>query len=260
MHLFTPQPYLRSTLITALLMLSAVSLSANWSVGLKAGFAPITDGDFHRDLSFDGSVLLGLPAGSLPVDVDGKSFGDVYSDFEEIAFEASYAAGEKLAYTLGISWLSSEEGNLRVGTVAGTLPFNARFSEYEDFQIYAGLRYNFRVSERWNPYVTAQLGYTQIDEITASFSVPGTPFNAPYDAALTNAKFYDATDVWTYGVLVGLEYNFNDTVSLALETGYVGQGGIDDNDSGLGLLGINALNDEGDLSYVPVRLSLQFRF
>ena len=122
------------------------------------------------------------------------------------------------------------------------------------------MRYNFRVSERWNPYVAAQLGYTQIDKITATFSVPGTTFNAPYAAALTDAVFYDDTDVLNYGLLVGVEYTYNESFSVGLETGYVAQGGIDDNDSVLGLLGLNALNDEGDLSYVPVRLSLNFRF
>ncbi len=260
MHLFNARTHLRSVLITALLSLCTAPLSAEWSLGFKAGLVPITSGDFHRGPSFDGSVLLGLPAGSLPVNVDAKSFGDVYEKFEEIAFEASYAPSDKLTYTLGISWLSSDEGDLRVGTVAGSLPLNGRFSEYEDFQVYAGLRYNFRVSERWNPYVAARLGYAWVDEITASFSVPGTPFNAPYQAALTDAKFYDASNLLTYGVLVGVDYAFNDRFSLGLETGYLAQGSLDDDDSVLGLLGLNALNDEGALSYVPVRLSLNFRF
>jgi opacity protein-like surface antigen len=260
MNSFTIRSRLRGALTTALLALSTLSLSANWSFGLKGGLVPITSGDFHRGPSFDGSVLLGLPAGSLPVEVDAKSFDDVYDNFNEIAFEALYAAGEKLTYTLGVGWLSSDEGNLRVGTAAGTLPLHARFSEYEDFQVYGRVRYNFRVTERWNPYVAAQLGYTQVDEITASFAVPGTPFNAPYQAALTKAKFYDASNLWTYGWLVGVEYRFNDKASLTLETGYYGQGGLDDDDSVLGLLGLGALNDEGDLSYVPVRLSLNFHF
>lgn len=260
MNLFIARTHLRCALITSLLTLSDVSLSANWSLGFKAGLAPITSGDVHRGLSFDGSILLGLPAGSLPVDVQAKSFGDVYSKFEEIAFEASYAAGENWTYTLGLGWLSSDDGNLRVGTVAGALPLNGSFSSYEDFEVYAGVRYNFRVTERWNPYVGARLGYKQIDEITASFSVPGTPFNEPFRSALTNAKFYDASNVWAYGLLVGLEYKINDRFSLALETGYHGQGGLKDNDSVVGLLGLNALNDEGDLTYVPVRLSLSFRF
>ena len=260
MNLLTARTHLRSVLLTALLSLGTVPLSANWSLGLKAGFVPLTSGDVHSGPSFDASPLLGLAAGSLPADVDAKSFGDVYRDFEEIAFEASYAPGENLAYTLGVSWLSSEDGVLRVGTVNGTLPLNGRFSSYEDFQIYAGLRYNFRVNERWNPFVAARLGYTRVDEITASFSVPGTPFVAPFDAALTNAKFYDATNVWTYGVLVCVEYNFSDRASLALETGYLGQGALDDNDSVLSLLGLNTLNNEGALGYVPVRLSLSFRF
>jgi opacity protein-like surface antigen len=260
MNLFNARTYLRPALLTALLACSAVSLSANWSLGFKAGLVPVTRGDVHRGPSFDGSVLLGLPAGSLPVVVDSKSFGDVYSSFEEIAFEAAYAAGENWTYTLGISWLSSDDGSLRVGTVAGSLPLNGRFSSYEDFQVYAGVRYNFRLTERWNPYVTAQIGRTSVDEITATFAVPGTPFNEPFQSALTDAKFYDATKLWTYGVLVGVEYNFNDRFSLALETGYLGQGRLKDNDSVLGLLGLNTLNDEGALSYMPVRLSLTYRF
>lgn len=260
MNSFNARTLLRSALITALLSLGAVPLSAQWNLGFKAGFVPIANGDFHRGPSFDGSVLLGLPAGSLPVDVDAKSFDDVYGDFEEVAFEASYAAGENLAYTLGISWLSSEDGDLQVGTVGAGQPLNGRFSSYEDFQLYAGVRYNFRVSERWTPYVAARLGYAWVDEITASFAVPGTPFNAPYREALTNAIFYDASNVWNYGVLVGVDYSFNDRFSLGVETGYLAQGSLDDNDSVLGLLGLNTLNDEGALGYVPLRLSLNYRF
>lgn len=251
---------LRRTLAAVVLILSCAPLPAAWSLSLKGGLVPITSGDFHRGPAFDGSVLLGLPAGSLPVDVDAKRFDDVYSNFNEIAFEASYDAGENLTYMLGIGWLSSDEGNLRVGTVAGTLPLVGRFSEYEDFEIYARLRYNFRITERWNPYVGAHLGYKSVDEITASFSVPNTPFNAPYQAALTNAKFYNATNVWSYGVFAGIEYKLNDTASIALETGYFTQGSLNNDDSVLGLLGLNTLNDEGKLSYMPVRLSLSFRF
>ncbi len=260
MSLYNARTHLRSALVAALFAVSTASLSAEWSLGVKAGFAPIVSGDFHRGPSFDGSVLLGLPAGSLPVNVDAKSFSDVYDSFEEIAFEASYAASDKLTYTLGVSWLSSDDGNLRVGTVAGALPLNALFSSYEDTQVYAGVRYNFNVTERWNPYVAGRLGYAWVDEITASFAVPGTPFNEPFRSALTDAKFYDASNVLTYGVLVGVEYKFNNRASLALETGYIGQGGIDDDDSVVGLLGLNTLNDEGTLSYVPVRLSLNIRF
>ncbi len=251
---------LRGVFLASLLSVSCASLPAAWSLSLKAGLTPITGGDVHQGPAFDGSVLLGLPAGSLPVDVDAKSFDDVYGDFTELGLEAAYAASENLSYTIGLGWLSADEGVLRVGTVAGALPLNGRFSDYQDFQVYAGVRYNFRITERWNPYVGAQLGYKRVDEITASFSVPNTPFNAPYQDALTNAKFYNASNVWTYGVTIGVEYKLTDKATVALETGYLAQGSLDDNDSIVGLLGLNALNDEGDLSYVPLRLSLNFSF
>lgn len=254
-----PAPF-RALVIASLIGILSSPLSAAWSFAVKGGLVPVTNGDVHRGPAFDGSVLLALPAGSLPVDVDAKSFDDVYGDFTEFGLEASYAAGENLSYQLGASWLSADEGVLRVGTVAGALPLNGRFSDYQDFEVYAGVRYNFNVTERWNPYAALHLGYKRVDAITASFSVPNTPFVAPYQAALTNAPFYDASNVWSYGVLVGLEYKVADKFSVALETGYLAQGALKDNDSIVGLLGLNALNDEGDLGYIPVRLSAIFRF
>lgn len=254
-----PAP-IRGLVVASLIGILSTPLTAAWSVAVKGGLVPATNGGVHRGPAFDGSVLLALPAGSLPVQVDAKSFDDVYGDFTDLGLEAAYAAGENLSYHLGLGWLSADEGLLRVGTVAGALPLNGRFSDYEDFQVYAGVRYNFNVTERWNPYAALQLGYKRVDAITASFSVPNTPFVAPYQAALTNAPFYDASNVWTYGVLIGLEYKVADAWSVALETGYLGQGSLRDNDSVLGLLGLNALNDEGDLGYIPVRLSAVFRF
>jgi opacity protein-like surface antigen len=254
-----PAP-LRGLVIATLIGIVSTPLSAAWSFAIKGGLVPVTNGDVHRGPAFDGSALLALSAGSLPVDVDAKGFDDVYGDFTEFGLEAAYAAGENLSYQLGASWLSADEGVLRVGTVAGALPLNGRFSDYQDFQVYGGVRYNFRVTERWNPYVALHLGYKRVDAIAASFSVPNTPFVAPYQAALTNAPFYDASNVWTYGVLVGLEYKVGDRFAVALETGYLDQGALKDNDSIIGLLGLNALNDEGNLGYIPVRLSAIFRF
>jgi opacity protein-like surface antigen len=252
--------FLRGVFIASLLSVSCATLPAAWSLSLKAGITQYSGGDFHQGPAFDGSILLGLPAGSLPVDVDAKSFDDVYGNFNELRLEAAYAASENLSYTFGLGWLSGMDRVIRVGTVAGTLPLNAEFSDYQDALIYGGVRYNFRTTERWNPYVGAQLGYKRVDAITASFSVPNTPFNQPYQSALTEAKFYDASNVWSYGVVLGVEYKLTDRATVGLETGYLAQGSLDDNDSVLGLLGLNALNDEGDLSYMPLRVSLNYSF
>lgn len=251
---------LRKALFASLVIASTASLSASWSLSVTGGFVASSSGDVHRGPSFDGSVLLGLPANSLPVVVGAKSFDDVYGDFSEFGLEATYATEGNFAYTFGINRLSAGAGSLRVGTVAGSLPLNGRFSEYEDLQFYGGVRYNFNPTGKWNPYIGAHLGYKRIDDISATFTVPNTPFNEPYRSALTNAKFYDSTNVLSYGVVAGISYKFSDKFSAAVETGYLAQGSLDDNDSIVGLLGLNALNDEGELSYVPVRLSLKWQF
>lgn len=247
-------------MLLAAATLVSVPARADWSLSLKGGLVPYTSGDVHRGPSFDGSVLLGLPANSLPVVVGAKSFDDVYGGFSEFGLEAAYTTDGHVQYTIGLSRLHSGAGSLQVGTVAGSLPLNGRFSAYDDLQLSVGVKYNFNPTGSFNPYVGAQLGYKRIDDITATFTVPNTPFNEPYRSALTNAKFYDQTNVWAYGVFAGVQYKLNEQWSAAVETGYYGQGSLDDNDSIVGLLGLNTLNDEGKLGYIPVRLSLTARF
>ncbi len=233
---------------------------AEWSFSVKASTVDAVSGDVHRGPNFDGSVLLALDPGSLPVDVDAKSFDDVYGSFMELGLEASYRQNENLSYFFGLSQLQSDEGILRVGTVGADLPLNGRFSDYDDLGIYGGVRYHFTSESNWQPFVSAQVGFKDIDEITASFSVPGVTFVDPYQAALTNAPFYDGGTVFSYGVGVGLDYRLSEGSTLSLETGYYSQGAMDDNDSVLDVLGLGILNDEGDLDYMPITLRYNFSF
>lgn len=246
----------------ALLAVSSSSVLAQgeWSFSVKASSIQSVSGDVHRGPDFDGSVLLALDPGSLPVDVDAKSFDDVYGSFMEFGIEATYHSNENLSYFLGLSQMSSDEGVLRVGTVAGSLPLNGRFSDYEDIGIYGGVRYHFVNESNWQPFLSAQIGFKEVDDIMASFSVPDVTFVAPYQAALTNAAFYDGGTVFSYGVGLGLEYRVSEGSTLSIETGYYSQGAIDDNDSVLDVLGLGALNDEGDLAYMPITLRYNFSF
>lgn len=192
--------------------------------------------------------------------MDAKSFDDVYGSFMELGLEATYQVNENLGYFFGLSQMKSDEGILRVGTVAGTLPLNGRFSDYEDIGIHAGVRYHFVTESKWQPHVSAQIGLKDVDSINASLSVPDVTFVAPYQAALTNAAFYDGGSVFSYGVGVGIDYRLSESSTVTLETGYYAQGSIDDNDSVLDVLGLGTLNDEGDLAYMPLTLRFNFSF
>ncbi|MDQ8187128.1 outer membrane beta-barrel protein [Pelagicoccus sp. SDUM812002] len=251
-----------TVLSTAVLLMLTPNLKAEgeWSFSIKGGVANAVSGDVHRGPDFDGSILLALDPGSLPVEVDAKSFDDVYGGFMELGFEAAYRRNENLSFFMGLSQLQSDEGILRVGTVGDDLPLNGRFSDYDDIGIYGGVRYHFSSESNWQPFVSAQLGIKDVDEITASFSVPGVTFVDPYQEALTNAPFYDGGTVFSYGVGVGLEYRISDSGTLSLETGYYSQEAMDDDDSVLDVLALGALNDEGDLDYLPITLRYTFNF
>ncbi|MDQ8204073.1 hypothetical protein [Pelagicoccus sp. SDUM812003] len=231
-----------------------------WSFSVQGGPVYSTGGDVHRGPSFDGSVLLGLDPGSLPVDVDAKSFDDVYGDFMELSVEAIYRKDSSLSYFFGLRQMQSDEGILRVGTVADSLPLNGRFSDYDDLGLYGGVRYHFVTESKWQPHVSVQLGIKEVDEITASFSVPDVTFVDPYQGALTNAAFYDDSTVWSGGIGFGLDYRASETVVLGVETGFYMQEALDDNDSVLDVLGLGALNDEGDMEFMPLRFVANFEF
>ena len=239
---------------------AAASGAEKWSLAVKGGVSVSSDGDFHQGPAFDGSVLLGLEAGSLPVDVDVKDFDDVYGTFTEYALEAAYAFNEKTSLLLGISTLQADASALRVGTVAGTLPLLARFGDYDDVGAYVGVRYQFTTESAWTPYVSAQIGLKDVDSIDASFYVPDVTFVAPYQAALTNAAFYSGGTGLAGGVGVGLTYQANDSWQLGVESGYSAQGSLDDDDSIVGLLGLNGLNDEGKLGFLPLKVFANYRF
>jgi hypothetical protein len=239
---------------------SAVAAAGEWSFSIKGGVVDAVGGDVHRGPNFDGSVLLDLAPGSLPVDVDAKSFDEVYGSFMELGVEASYQQSENLSYFVGLSQLESDDGMLRVGTVGEDLPLNGRFSDYEDIGLYGGVRYHFTNESDWQPFVSAQIGLKDVDAITASLSVPGVTFVDPYQDALTNAPFYDGGTVFSYGLGFGLDYRVSEGGTLSIETGIYSQEALDDNDSVLDVLGLGVLNDEGDLDYMPLTLSYRFSF
>ena len=243
-----------------LIGVTASAAPGEWTFKVKAGPAYSTGGDVHQGPSFDGSVLLGLPAGSLPVDVTAKSFDDVYGDFLDLNLEFSYQSSDTLSYYFGISQLQSDEGVLRVGTVDGALALNGRFSDYDDLGVYGGVSYHFATQNKWKPRVAAQIGLKNVDAINATFSVPGVTFVDPFQDALTELPFYDDSDVWTGGLVFGLDYQASKSATIGLETGYYFQSSLDDNDSVLDVLGLGALNDEGDMQFMPIKLTVGFRF
>ncbi|MBK1877785.1 outer membrane beta-barrel protein [Pelagicoccus mobilis] len=251
---------------TVALTLTAAALAASsaqaekWTFAIKGSYVEPVGGDVHRGASFDGSVLLDLDPGSLPVEVDAKSFNDVYGDFWELGLEATYHASSTTSWFVGLSTMQADDGMLQVGTVADSLPLNGHFSDYEDLGLYGGIRYHFVNEGNWQPFVSAQVGFKDIDSIRASFSVPDVTFVPPYQDALTDAPFYDGGTVFSYGVGVGLAYQMTESSTLSFETGYYGQESMDDDDSVLDVLGLGALNDEGDLEYMPITMRFNFAF
>lgn len=253
---------IKTIAFTASFALLAVSAAQGekWTFSVKGGVVNAIGGDVHRGPNFDGSVLLDLEPGSLPVDVDAKSFDDVYGTFNQIGIEAAFRFSPGSSWFFGLAQMESDDGFLRVGTVGDSLPLNGRFSDYEDIELYGGYRHHFVNESAWQPFVSAQIGVKDVDDITASFSVPDVTFVAPFQGALTNAAFYDGGTVFSYGIGFGLDYRVSESATVSIESGFYSQEAIDDNDSVLDVLGLGVLNDEGDLDYMPLTLRFNFLF
>ena len=253
---------LKTVAYTASIALVAISTAQaeKWSFSVKAGVVNSIGGDVHRGPDFDGSVLLAREPGSLAVDVDAKSFDDVYGTFNQFGIEAAYRASENVQWFFGLNQMASDDGFLQVGDINDALPLNGRFSDYEDIELYGGVRYHFTNEGAWQPFVSAQIGFKDVDDITATLTVPDTPFVDPFADALTNAPFYDGGTVFSYGIGFGLDYRMSESASLSIESGFYAQSAMDRNDSVLDVLGLGVLNDEGDMEYMPLTLRVDFMF
>lgn len=252
---------------SALALLAAGAAQAQtapgqWTFGFEAGAEFPTDGEVHEgaiapvpDLGPLNPALAGVDA---ELRIEPRSYDDIYGEAFILGFEAAYGVSDSAEAFGSVRYVKSDEGTVQVGgafvpALNTTLPVFGTFGDVESWIIEAGYRKYFG-SGGIRPYVAGRLGAAFTDSVEATFEIPDA------DILIANAPFYDSTTSISAGVDLGVSWQVSDTVSLQAETGYRYVGELDGDDSAIGGLGLAAINDVGDRTYVPLTVRAKFAF
>jgi hypothetical protein len=255
------------SLTCAGLLLGSSCLIAEWGVRVRGGFDLPSSGTVHRGPTFDAGPLVNDAVdggGSLSVDVDEKGYDDIYDELTTFGIAATYTMNDSLGYALGIDITQGDGNALRVGTVAPgalDLAFDGEFGDFDATSVYGSVLWNTPLSNALRLTLEVEGGIRFVDSIDATFSVPAVPGVFVGGNDTLTVPLYEDSNVFYGGLRVTFDYAFSDRTSVGFSTGLLGQTSLEADDSAIGgLPDLEPLNNEGDLGYIPVMLTFNYRF
>ena len=214
-----------------------------WSVSFDLGAQTAASGDFHGGAT--GSVL------GLSTSVMSKTYGDVYGPGFYWAAGVGYHVTPNGEVRVSGSYTANPSDRLQVGTVA-SLPLFAAFDDYKAFGMDFGYR-QYLSSSSVKPYVGAAVGFTRVEAINATLTVPAA------NVTLSDVGFYGSSTVPAFGFSGGVQVRLTDAVALQGGVDFRWHGDLNQNE-GLAGTGLQTINDETRRWAVPVTGGVTVRF
>jgi hypothetical protein len=262
---------MKRVLLSAILILApSLALAAGPQAGrlsgsLSIGVEPFGSGDLHGGAGGRAPRLEALnpalPAVPADLNIQSRSYGDVYDSPLTFGAELSYGLSDSTELFGALSYSSADEGRVQVGNafvpaLNATLPIFGAFGELTSWSLEGGARYYF-AGETFRPFVGGRLGFARQEAVAATFTIPSAPAGG---ITLRNVPFFDDTTSLTAGAEAGIAFGLGEGVTGSASVGarYVGE--FDGNDSALGGLGLASINDGTDRVTFPIqaRISLTF--
>jgi hypothetical protein len=149
-----------------------------------------------------------------------------------------------------MAWEQSEADTTEVGLIGGR-PLEAKFSDYQGWAIDGGYRYFFNSEYVARPFVAASIGFQRVQDITVSFTSPALN--------VADVPFYDDSWVANWrlgtGILVDINDRFGWQVTLDIK-----YSGILSDQSGIGTIGFERVNDVGNRWTLPIMGGVYVKF
>ncbi len=206
-----------------------------------------------------GALNPALAGVSATLEIEARSFDDVYDTGATFEVEAAYGLSSDAEVFGAVRYSTLDEGSVQVGganvpALNTTLPVFGQFGEVSSIGVEAGYRRYFGVEGAMRPYVAGRAGVAQVDAVNATFTVPDA------DITIANARFYGDSTVFTAGVDVGVMFPVGDRGAVGVETGVRYASSLEDDDSDIGGLGLASINNEGARWSVPVMVRGRIAF
>jgi hypothetical protein len=243
------------SIVRVVLFVAAVPLSG---VTVFAQSAPVAEGrgivwgsvGFQGDLG--GAVNssgIGVVNG-LRAEIDTNTWGERYDAALIFRVGGAYNVTSNSQLFAEITWEQSEADSTQAGLIGGQ-PLNVKFSDYQGTAFDVGYRYLFTTDFKARPFVGVAAGYQRLQDITLSLS--STPYN------VDDVPFYD--DSWVFGwrVGTGVLVDINDRLGWQVTVDLKYASGMSDQ-SGIGTIGFERINDVGNRWTVPIAGGVYVKF
>jgi hypothetical protein len=175
-------------------------------------------------------------------EIDTNTWAERYDAALILRFGGAYNLSENSQVFGALNWEQSEADTASVGLIGGQ-DLQAKFSDYQGWGIDGGYRYFFNTVYKSKPFVSASIGFQRIQNIAVNFR--STTFN------VDEVPLYD--DSWVAGWRIGggFLYDINDRVGVQV-TIDIKYSGILSDQSGIGTIGFERINDAGNRWTLPI--------
>ena len=186
----------------------------------------------------------------LRAEIDANTWAERYDTALVFRIGGAYNLTSKSQLLAAITWEQSEADTTDVGLIGGQ-PLQAKFSDYQGTSIDVGYRYFFNTDYKAKPFVSGSIGFQRLQDITISLA------SAPFTA--TDVPFYD--DSWVAGWRVGtgflMDINERFGWQVTLDIKY---SGVLSDQSGIGTVGFERINDVGNRWTLPIMAGAYLKF
>jgi hypothetical protein len=214
-----------------------------WSLSFDLGGQTALSGNVHGGGT--GVVL------NLPTVVNEKTYGDIYGTGFYWAAGLGYKVGSNGEVRVQGGYTANSADTVQVGTVAG-LELLAQFDDYKAFGMDFGYR-QYVGASRLRPYVGASVGFTRVDTINSTFTVPAA------GVTLADVPMNASSTVPSFGLQGGAQMHLNDRLAFQAGVDFRWHGDLAQNE-GLAGTGLESINDKTNRWALPITAGLTVRF
>jgi hypothetical protein len=203
--------------------------------------------DFGGNVNSSGvGVLNGRRA-----ELDANTWGERYDPSLAFRVGGAYNLSSDSQLTAAISWEQAESDVAEAGLLAG-LPIEVGFGDYQAWGFDVGYRYFLTTDYTARPFVGGALGFQHVDAITMTMtSLAGL--------SVTELPFYDDSWVVQWRMGTGLMWDISDRFGAQV-TVDIRYSGVLSDVSGLGSLGFERINDQGNRWTFPIMAGAFVKF
>ena len=228
----------------------------NVILDLEATHEGKSSSDYHGGLVVPGALV-----------IENRDFGDTHENARRIALRGSTSLSAKTEVFGGVSYTTADSrGPIQVGAI-GVDTIHAEFGDYERLGLEIGARryidgatHPGLYSRVLRGFVSGSVGVAKVEAMDATFTSAGFPNLDPTLPTAIPANFYDESYVGTAFVGGGFQYGITPRAAIEFETGVRYDTQLNDDDTTLGALSLQSINDTDGRVVVPVTVRGRLRF